>query len=612
MKKFIFKSILILFPLIILLLIEITLRLVAYGDSFPLFIEDPQNPDYLFMNPDASKQYFRNHNLATKGAFDLFQKHKTDSTFRIFVQGASSAVGFPYKPSASFPRLLEERLQQSFPQKNIEVINLAFGGVSTYTFWDQAEEIIEQSPDAILIYAGHNEYYGTLGVASSQTVKLPPPFKRLYLKWSKHIKLVQLLRNLILQPHKEVRHKGTMMEKMVGQQKIALNSKIYAQGIEQFEGNISKLLEKYDHENIPVFLGSLISNLADLPPFIPDEGAENYFEQGLKSAKAENWEEAKSYFLQAKENDLLRFRAPEIINQLIKDLSQQFDNTTYTPIKEIFEEASPHGLVGENLLLEHVHPNTEGYKLMAETFYAKLLESGQIGAPETLNGKMIILPTRLDSIYGTMLVTRLKQNWPFETTEITAEPFAHWRPETLDQETAVALLMYRQQISWFEASNQLFQSFFKIGQYKKALPYAMALYQEIPYKEEPKLMLASVYKELEDWRGAQKIFESLLRSSRNEIAKKELVFIYLASKNWNILNIFRQEQTFDPVTAEAIDRILEFETGNGAEMSVEDVLALAYSYKILGFSNRAKNLLLPFRNDPKTRAALEELDAIIE
>jgi hypothetical protein len=41
--------------------------------------------------------------------------------------------------------------------------------VNSYTFYDKIDEILKEDPDAILIYAGHNEFYGELGIGSSKS-----------------------------------------------------------------------------------------------------------------------------------------------------------------------------------------------------------------------------------------------------------------------------------------------------------------------------------------------------------------------------------------------------------------------------------------------------------
>jgi len=34
--------------------------------------------------------------------------------------------------------------------------------INSYALLDMVDEVIQQSPDAVLIYTGHNEYYGAL------------------------------------------------------------------------------------------------------------------------------------------------------------------------------------------------------------------------------------------------------------------------------------------------------------------------------------------------------------------------------------------------------------------------------------------------------------------
>ena len=41
--------------------------------------------------------------------------------------------------------------------------------VNSYVLLDFVDEILDVDPDAVLIYAGHNEYLGVFGVASGLT-----------------------------------------------------------------------------------------------------------------------------------------------------------------------------------------------------------------------------------------------------------------------------------------------------------------------------------------------------------------------------------------------------------------------------------------------------------
>jgi len=56
---------------------------------------------------------------------------------------------------------------RTFPEMNIEIINLCLTAVNSYTISDFAKQVSKYEPDAVLIYAGHNEYYGALGIGST-------------------------------------------------------------------------------------------------------------------------------------------------------------------------------------------------------------------------------------------------------------------------------------------------------------------------------------------------------------------------------------------------------------------------------------------------------------
>src|SRR5882724_7287893 len=169
-KVFLFKVIGILIPFLILCLLEISLRVFHYGRNLDLFIEYPADKNYLLLNPDASKRYFTNQAIATTGNAELFKKEKDANTLRIFILGESTTIGFPYFHNGSFHRWLKYRLMRTFPDKNFEIINVSLTAVNSYTVLDFAKEAVHYQPDAVFIYAGHNEYYGALGVASTENI----------------------------------------------------------------------------------------------------------------------------------------------------------------------------------------------------------------------------------------------------------------------------------------------------------------------------------------------------------------------------------------------------------------------------------------------------------
>ncbi|MEM6648515.1 MAG: SGNH/GDSL hydrolase family protein, partial [Bacteroidota bacterium] len=293
-KRRVFYLIALSIPVFFFLALEIGLRVGGYGASYPLFIPNEAATAYLYQNPDVGKRYFFNQAEPPRSVPDYFLANKPDSALRIVVQGGSSAAGYPYYHGGSFSRMLKQRLQASYPDRHVEVINTAMAAINSYTLLDFADEIIDQQPDAVLIYAGHNEYYGALGVGSSESVGQFPGLIRLYLRLH-DVRTVQLLRDGLRWIVTQFGGRGrgeapgsTLMERMVAEQSIAYDSPIYAMGGAQFGGNLQRLLQRYADADIPVFVGTLASNerfkpFIGAPEQVPEAWSQAY-RQGLSAA----------------------------------------------------------------------------------------------------------------------------------------------------------------------------------------------------------------------------------------------------------------------------------------------------------------------------------------
>src|SRR5580692_2213414 len=229
-----FRTISILTPFIVICLTELLLRTIHYGNNLDLFIEYPGNKDFLVFNPAASKRYFTDQNIATTGYVEPFKKEKDPNTMRIFVLGESTTIGYPYFHNGSFHRWLQYRLMRSFPDKKLEIVNISLTAVNSYTVLGFARDVVDYAPDAILIYTGHNEYYGALGVGSTNRLGSSPQLVN-FLLWLRQLRTVQLLTKVygrIARVFSSDAAKAgkTRMELMVGDQQIAFGSPLYSRG----------------------------------------------------------------------------------------------------------------------------------------------------------------------------------------------------------------------------------------------------------------------------------------------------------------------------------------------------------------------------------------------
>ncbi|MCW8850562.1 MAG: SGNH/GDSL hydrolase family protein, partial [Melioribacteraceae bacterium] len=367
----IFYIILILLPILLLVGLEVSLRIFNYGRNLDAFITLSEEYDnYLFTNPDLPFRYAANMETPPAVSLDGFLKDKPDSTFRIFVMGGSSAAGFPYAYNATFPRYIKRKLEIVYPKVNFEVINLGITAHNSYTVADLADDVLEQSPDLVLVYAGHNEYYGILGVGSTIKFGNSQWLSKLIISLNKY-KTYQFVSNLMREitslfanNESKIDNSETLMSRMIGDNNIPYNSETYNNGVEQFRANMKEFLSSMKNGQIPVIIGGLTSNLLQ-PPFTSLVGSkktkeDSLFIQGQIQLENNHLYRANESFFWAKEYDAIRFRAPGAMNKKLIKLSKDF-GYSYLNIDSVFQLNSKNGIVGYNLMIDHLHPNITGY-----------------------------------------------------------------------------------------------------------------------------------------------------------------------------------------------------------------------------------------------------------
>lgn len=211
-----FKIIAILLPFFLFVLVEILLRVFSIGTHHYLFVKHCSDnyKDYFIVNPQVEEKYF-NRIEATSGTNDFFLKLKPENGIRIFVMGSSTIYGYPYDRNLMTTRILKRRLQDTFPDKTIEVVNKAITAINSITLKDYIGEIVNYEPDAILFYARHNEFYGAYGVGVNETMHKNPLFRTVHFKLM-NLRIFQLLRNAVTGISAEMASKAkTILDELI-------------------------------------------------------------------------------------------------------------------------------------------------------------------------------------------------------------------------------------------------------------------------------------------------------------------------------------------------------------------------------------------------------------
>jgi lysophospholipase L1-like esterase len=253
----------------------------------------------------------------------------------------------------------------------------------------------------------------------------------------------------------------SLMARVAGERSIALQSDLYRRGVRQFESNLQRILAKYRRAGVPVLVGTLASNERDQPPLAILAGVESDAAGAARTAyhaaqdadEAGNHPAAREGYAWARDLDPLRFRAPADFNSIVAEAAEA-QGARVVDVHGAFVAASPNGLVGESLLLEHVHPNLDGYFLLADAFFSALIASGLPGEPEviltTAEARRAMPVSDIDRFLGDYKVLRIKAGWPFNDGR---------NPVTLPAPTSeaerLAQELYHERISWPEAHDRL-------------------------------------------------------------------------------------------------------------------------------------------------------------
>lgn len=513
-------------------------------------------------NPNFAARYFVNVRLVPTPSRDGFLVDKPDNGLRLFVMGESTTAGYPYGFNGMFSRVVRDALVDVLPNDSVEVVNVATSAVNSYTVFDQVDEILAHEPDGVLIYLGHNEFYGALGVASSESLGAFPGFVRWYLKLQR-MRSFLLLRDAVGSVAGLFAGKpdeGTLMQRVVREQQIPLDSDLYQMGRRQFESNLDAVLSKFKDAGVPVYIASVTSNILDQPPFESVDSevyppahvvfaeAQNLLAQGDTSA-------ARRSFKLARDLDALRFRATDDFNRVIKDAADRHQ-AVYVPVAEAFEAASPGGLVGMNLMLEHLHPNNTGYHLMGKVFYEAISENGFFGRTaqsqrladwDEYKSRMYLSEFEHQSVWHRLQV--LMQSWPF-VKEQTTDYRQTYIPK--DRVDSTAYDFVNGSVNWEKSKVELGNWYERQGRYDEAILEYRGLSRDQPQNDSPMLFVARILLDRGDYAQALPLLETAYRISPSAYGTKMLGALEVDRNNLErgieLLEISLSMRSDDPQT----------------------------------------------------------------
>jgi tetratricopeptide (TPR) repeat protein len=337
------------------------------------------------------------------------------------------------------------------------------------------------------------------------------------------------------------KHDGTLMSKIAKDQLINYDSEKFYIGLLQYENNMRDILEMAKANKVPVILGILTNNLKDQPPFISvDSGmyprADKVYENAKMELQFKHLHSADSLFRLAKDLDALRFRASEKMNQLIIRLGKEF-NYSVVQIDSAFNASSPDGIVGNNLMTDHLHPTLEGYKLMSKLYFSRMKEMDYLPNSEPLqlteheqdsltaeNFKF----SKLDSVVAEYRLKVLKNDWPFVNKFEAKSLSTLIKPNNFIEKTAYRLCNDR--ITWELAQREVAGWYLSEGDYAAFQNQMEVLISQYPVVVEYYDFAANELLKVERYDDAYKFLYKRYRI-RPDVYSAKWLGIIILSKN---------------------------------------------------------------------------------
>jgi tetratricopeptide (TPR) repeat protein len=553
-KMWAFRIVMILTVPLFFLLVEGGLRLGGYGEDTPLFVErQVHGHTYLGVNPRVVGRYFGDVGFETYTSRDLFRPVREEGVYRIFFLGASTTIGYPYLFNGSPSAMLKAHLDAWLPEQPVEVINVGITAVNSFVVADLMKEVLAQDPDLIIVYSGHNEFYGPFGIGSADRGGMRPALARAYLG-ARRLRTVQLLES-------GIRRSGgsgsgdaeaTLMERLARDRSIAYGSSAYTRTMDAYEQNLERMARAARRRGVPLMLATVASNVRDQEPFVslqaPGQGEEGQAEMAVSLAAARDRiqrsdaadaramveeilaqqpghagghfllgrvlemegrpDEAAAAYRRARDLDALRFRASGDLNERVRRVAAA-EGVYLADVEEAFDRRSD-GMPGRRHFWEHVHPTLDGYRLMGRTFAEALREAG-LPAPAdrwAAGEAGLKAPpgavTPLDERIAEIRIGMLTRRWPFR-----AEPAPYeFRPATLLD--SLAWQYVNGGINWYNAHHELARRYAAEGRREEAVAGYRALATAAPTDAGYHALLGDALALTRDYAGAAKAFERAL------------------------------------------------------------------------------------------------------
>lgn len=411
--------------------IGIEILVASITDRFEPLKKDSKKGT-LYLNQDYYDDFFLyefKESLTTSASNRAIYSEKKNR-FRIFCLGGSTTAGYPYnnfptfKCPSSFPNYLRAILQYNRSLPDVEILNAGATALNSLNVRHLFKDLLKYKPDAVVIYSGHNEYFGPneFAVSKEKTLDYQQPGFYFPFMRIRRTYLYQGLKKLIgfFTSRFETKHQDYLVWSQ--QNYVLPNDPINEQIAENYRRNVTEIVKMAKAHHIKLILCTPVTNVA-FPPFISKFNqpldtqtaarfdsldnaarmlygsgkiepayeiwnqlkqidstyADLYYHSGMALARLKKYEQAAKDLYRAKECDAFPFRAKNYIGEILREIARE-EQVILVDVEKFFEMLSAKYYPEPSYLLDHVHPTDEGYYYLALYLARVMIENNVFAA----------------------------------------------------------------------------------------------------------------------------------------------------------------------------------------------------------------------------------------
>ncbi|MEM7587448.1 MAG: tetratricopeptide repeat protein [Acidobacteriota bacterium] len=370
----------------------------------------------------------------------LFPADTADDAYRIFALGGSTTAGRPYDDEVAFARWLELYLDALDPSRDWQAINAGAISYASYRVVLVMKELVRYQPDLFVVYTGHNEFLEERSYADIIHQNPVLKRLRFWLNSRRFFALARdaWLGQRAGDPADDSTSDGasdsasegalaeeveTRLDGWTGLETYRRDAELRSSILEHYAFNLRQMVQiARDHDVDLVFVDP-VSNLKDFSPFKSEPpldasadktaaleqhlaagrsrlaandpaGALVELEQGLAldpeyadlhylvaraHFAAEDFDAAHAAFERARDFDVAPLRAVSEISSQLREITQR-EGIPLIDLPALLAADSRqrygHAILGNEYLLDHVHPDIATHGLIAEQVIELLAERG--------------------------------------------------------------------------------------------------------------------------------------------------------------------------------------------------------------------------------------------